>query len=495
MTTTAAAPVTTPAQTALILRILTVATFVVILNETIMNNAIPPLMAHFDVPATSAQWLTTSFMLTMAVVIPMTGWIMQRLATRATFALAMGLFAVGTTIAAVAPAFEVLVGARVVQAAGTAIMIPLLMTTLMNLVPVAERGRTMGNVSLVIAVAPAMGPAVSGILLRTGSWRMIFLAILPIALVALWLGLRQLPDVGEREESTLDLPSLVLSVLGFGGLVYGLSGLGGGQGEGGAPAPEPVVDPALAAGIAVLALIAFVWRQRSLARTGDPLMDLRTLSHRSFTGAFLTMALGFSALISTMILLPIHLQSGLGLSTLQTGLLLIPGGLAMGLLGPQIGKLYDRIGARPLVVPGAIGMTLSLALMALLVPSVGPWTILGLHVLLSLSLALLFTPLFTAGLGSLPQHLYAHGSALLGSSQQVFGAAGTATSIAVMSLVAGANPSVADRADGVQAGFALLAVVAAIAIPTSLIVRTPVEDAEAPVGDAPVEEAPVEVAH
>ncbi len=475
-TATGPRPVTTPAQTALVLRILTVATFVVILNETIMNNAIPPLMEHFDVPATSAQWLTTSFMLTMAVVIPMTGWLMQRLATRATFGLAMGLFVAGTTIAAVAPTFEVLVAARVIQASGTAIMIPLLMTTLMNLVPVADRGRTMGNVSLVIAVAPAMGPAVSGILLRTGSWRVIFLAVLPIALVALWLGLRQLPDIGEREDSTLDLPSVVLSVLGFGGLVYGLSGLGGGQDEGGVPAADPVIHPGLAAGVAAIALVGFVLRQRTLARTGDPLMDLRTLRHRSFTGAFLTMALGFAALISTMILLPIHLQSGLGLSTLKTGLLLIPGGLAMGLLGPKIGRLYDQHGARPLIVPGSIGMTLALVLMALLVPSVGPWTILVLHVMLSLSLALLFTPLFTAGLSALPSHLYAHGSALLGSSQQVFGAAGTATSIAVMSLVAGTDPSVADRASGVQAGFALLAVIAAIAIPTSLIVRTPVEE-------------------
>lgn len=481
MPTTAAPPhpVSTPAQTTLVLRVLTVATFVVILNETIMNNAIPRLMADFDVPATTAQWLTTSFMLTMAVVIPMTGWIMQRLAVRRTFALAMGLFTIGTTAAALAPTFEVLVAARVVQASGTAVMIPLLMTTLMNLVPVADRGRTMGNVSLVIAVAPAMGPAVSGVLLRLGSWRLIFLAVLPIAVVALWIGLRQLPEVGERVDSALDMLSVVLATIGFGGLVYGLSSLGGGghTTEGG-PAPEPVVDPSLAAGVAVLALAAFVWRQRTLVRTGDPLMDLRTLRHRSFAGAFVTMCLGFAALISSLILLPMHLQDGLGLSTLEAGMLLIPGGLAMGLLGPTIGRLYDRIGARPLVVPGSVGMTLALALLALLVPSVGPWTILALHVMLSLSLALLFTPLFTAGLGALPQHLYAHGSALLGSSQQVFGAAGTATSIAVMALVAGSDPSAAQLATGARAAFALLTVLAAITIVTGLLVTTPEESVE-----------------
>ena len=465
-------PVTTPAQTTLVLRVLTVATFVVILNETIMNNAIPPLMDHFGVPETSAQWLTTAFMLTMAVVIPMTGWIMQRLATRRTFAMAMGLFTLGTAIAAAAPTFEVLVAARVVQAAGTAVMIPLLMTTLMNLVPVADRGRTMGNVSLVIAVAPAMGPAVSGVLLQLGSWRLIFLAVLPIAAITLWLGLARLPEVGEREDSALDVPSVLLATIGFGGIVYGLSGLGGGHGEGGAPA-DPLVAPAPAAAVAAVALVLFVLRQRALTRTGDPLMDLRTLRHRSFTAAFVTMCLGFAALISSVILLPIHLQKGLGLTTLETGLLLIPGGLLMGLLGPRIGRAYDRVGARPLVVPGSIGLTLSLALFALLVPHVGPWVVLALHMLLSLSLSLLFTPLFTAGLGALPQHLYAHGSALLGSSQQVFGAAGTATSIAVMSLVAGADPSAAERASGVQAGFVLLTVLAAVTIGSCLLVETP----------------------
>ncbi len=472
---------TTPAETTLVLRVLTVATFVVILNETIMNNAIPRLMDHFSVPATSAQWLTTSFMLTMAVVIPMTGWIMQRLAVRGTFALAMGLFTLGTTIAAAAPSFGILVAARVVQASGTAVMVPLLMTTLMTLVPVADRGRTMGNLSLVIAVAPAMGPAVSGVLLRMGSWRLIFLAVLPIAAVALWLGLRRLPDVGEREDSHLDLLSVGLATVGFGGLVYGLSAIGGGGATDGAPAPDPAIDPLLAAGVATVALVGFVLRQRALVRSGDPLMDLRTLRVRSFAGAFVTMCVGFAGLISSLILLPIHLQDVLGMTTLEAGLLLIPGGLAMGLLGPTIGRLYDRYGARPLVVPGSIGFTLSLTLLALLVPTAGQWTILVLHVLLSLSLALLFTPLFTAGLGALPQDLYAHGSALLGSSQQVFGAAGTATAIAVMALVAGSDASTEQLAKGASAAFALLAALGAVTIFTCLTVSTPppeVEDLE-----------------
>ena len=221
MPTTAAAPhpVTTPAQTTLILRVLTVATFVVILNETIMNNAIPRLMDDFHVTETSAQWLTTAFMLTMAVVIPMTGWIMRRLATRRTFALAMGLFTVGTTIAAAAPTFEVLVAARVVQAGGTAVMMPLLMTTLMTVVPESDRGRVMGQVTLAMSCAPALGPAVSGMILHLGSWRLIFVFVLPIA-VTIIIALFYLQSIGTAKVGRLFGPIMlvyfvVLAVLGL----------------------------------------------------------------------------------------------------------------------------------------------------------------------------------------------------------------------------------------------------------------------------------------
>src|ERR1700710_1313077 len=175
-----------------VLRWLVLATFIVILNETIMINAIPRLMGEFAVSARSAQWLSTSFMLTMAVVIPVTGWFLQRVTTRTAFATAMTVFCAGTLLAALAPAFPVLLGARVVQASGTAVMMPLLMTTLMSVVPEHERGRVMGNVTLAMSVAPALGPAVSGVVLQWLSWRWMFGIVLPIALLVTVLGMRRL---------------------------------------------------------------------------------------------------------------------------------------------------------------------------------------------------------------------------------------------------------------------------------------------------------------
>src|SRR3954470_1436302 len=209
-----------------VLRWLVAATFVVILNETIMLNAIPRLMDDFQVDASAAQWLSTAFMLTMAVVIPITGWFLQRVTTRFAFGLAMATFCTGTLLAALSWTFPVLLVARVVQASGTAVMMPLLMTTLMAVVPTHDRGRVMGNVTLAMSVAPALGPAVSGVILQSLSWRWIFLAVLPIAAGIGIMGLRRMVNVGEPVAGTVDWSSVVIAAVGFGSFVYGLSEVG-----------------------------------------------------------------------------------------------------------------------------------------------------------------------------------------------------------------------------------------------------------------------------
>ncbi|MFN8075765.1 MAG: DHA2 family efflux MFS transporter permease subunit [Kineosporiaceae bacterium] len=409
-----------------VLRWLVLATFIVILNETIMVNAIPRLMVEFDVTARAAQWLSTAFMLTMATVIPVTGWFLQRVTTRQAFTLAMLTFCAGTLIAALAPFFWVLVAGRVVQAAGTAVMMPLLMTTIMTVVPPHERGRVMGNVSLAISVAPALGPAVSGGILALTSWRGLFLVVLPVALGITVVSLRSLTDVGEPTAGRVDVVSVVLAALGFGSLVYGLSGLG--ESSGGSVPPEV---PAVV-GVVVVAL--FVIRQLRLQRTGEPLLDLRVLRLRTYTVSITLMAVAFMAMLGAMILLPLYLQEVRGLTPLATGLAVAPGGILMGLLGPRVGKAFDRVGSRPLVVPGAVVLVVALGMLTLVGESTPVAYVIGAHVLLMISLAAIFTPVFTLGLGALPAHLYSHGSSLLGTTQQVAGAIGTAASISVLSV-------------------------------------------------------------
>ena len=409
-----------------VLRWLVLATFIVILNETVMINAIPRLMGEFDVTARAAQWLSTAFMLTMAVVIPVTGWFLQRVTMRQAFAIAMTVFCAGTLLAAMAPTFPVLLGARVVQAGGTAVMMPLLMTTLMTIVPEHDRGRVMGNVTLAMSVAPALGPAVSGVVLQYLSWRWMFGIVLPVAIVITVLGLRRLTDIGEARPGSVDWFSVAAAALGFGTLVYGLSQLGAG-------AAGNAVSPMLLIVVGLVVVGVFVWRQLSLQRTGTPLLDLRTLTIRTYTVSLLLMAVAFMAMLGSMILLPLYLQEVRHLSALQTGLLVAPGGVAMGLLGPSVGRIFDRFGGRVLVIPGSAGIVVALGMLTQVGLSTSVWLVLVAHVLLMVSLAAVFTPVFTLGLGALPPHLYSHGSSLLGSLQQVAAAFGTALVVTVMS--------------------------------------------------------------
>jgi DHA2 family lincomycin resistance protein-like MFS transporter len=442
----------------LVITALVTATFVVILNETIMNVALPRLMAELRIDAPTVQWLATAFMLTMSVVIPTTGFLLQRLARKTVFVLAMGLFSSGTLLAALAPGFGMLLLARIVQASGTAIMLPLLMTSVLTLIPVARRGQVMGTVSIVISVAPAIGPTISGLILQFLSWRFMFLTVLPIALAALFFGARKLGGSPETQRPHLDALSVILTVPAFGGVVYGLSQLGG-EGSG--------LGPALPLAVGLVCLALFTARQLMLQRSGAPLLDLRAFTHPMYTVATALLVVGMIALFGVIILLPIYLQQVRGLDTLSTGLLLLPGGLVMGLLAPTVGKWFDRVGPVPLTLTGTTLMTAVLFALAFLASDTPIWLVLVLHIALSLGLALLFTPAFTSGLNPLPPHLYSHGSAILSTLQQVAGAAGTALLVGIMASQArGAATSGAIEAQmaGFRAAFLVAACVAIASI-------------------------------
>ena len=305
-------------KTPLIIKLLVAATFVVILNETIMINAMPRLMVDFEVTARKAQWISSIFMLTMAAVIPVTGWFLQRLTTRAAYVIAMTTFASGTVICGAAPIFEILLAGRAVQAASTAVMMRLLMTTVMTVIPEHARGRVMGNMMLAISVAPAMGPAVSGLILNVGSWRLIFAFILPVAIAVAALSLRQLKNVGDTNTAPVSWFSVAVAALGFSTLVYGLSEVG--------VRSTGQLTMMIGGGAALVAMFT-IWQLR-LQRIGSPLLDLRAFTHRTFTVSLVPMSMAFMAFLGSMILLPLYLPQLRGLSARQTGLLVMPGGLA-----------------------------------------------------------------------------------------------------------------------------------------------------------------------
>jgi MFS transporter, DHA2 family, lincomycin resistance protein len=455
--------------------LLLAAVFVVFLNETVMSVAVPPIMKDLKITPSAGQWLTTAFALTTAIVVPVTGWLLQRLNTRPVFITAMTLFSVGSLIAAVSPTFGVLLAGRVVQATGTAIMMPLLMTTVLQLVPMSDRGRIMGRISIVMSVAPAIGPAVSGLVIDSlGSWRYLFWISFPLAVVMLVIGIAKVPNVSEPRKSHLDVLSIILSAFGFGGLVYGLSSFGS------AAEGVAVVPPWIPLVVGLVFLVLFVVRQIALQRTDRALLDLRTFRAPTFSVSIVLFVVMTIALFGAVIVLPLYVQNVLRQEAWTIGVVLLPGGLIMGLIGPFVGRIYDRFGTRPLLVPGAILVSAGLWGLTLLDQHTSVWFILLPHIVMSIGLGILFTCLFTVSTSALPPHLYSHGSATLTTLQQVAAAAGTAAFIALLAAgTAAAGGTNAETAQpdqvmvGVHWAFLVGAIVSLGAIVVAFFVHKP----------------------
>jgi len=453
-----------------VIGILLIAAFVVIFNETVMSVALPRLMTDLHISAGTGQWLTTAFMLTMAVLIPTTGFVLQRLTTRTVFILAMSLFSTGTLLAGVSNGFPMLLAARIVQASGTSVMIPLLMTTVLNLVPPNRRGSFMGTVSIVIAVAPAIGPTISGLILQYLSWRFMFFIVLPIALIALVIGAFGLVNVGEENHHRIDLLSVALTIPAFGLFVYGLNQFGqAGTGH------VPVVGiVSLVIGIVFLAV--FAARQQRLQRSDNPLLDLRVFGYQAFRKSLVITLLAMVALFGMILVLPLYLQEVRGLNTLTTGLLLLPGGVVMAILSPITGRLYDRYGPRGLMLTGTGLLAVMLVTMTFTTVQTPVWLLaIQYAIMIGAGMGLLMTPAMTNGLNPLPPHLYSHGSATLMTLQQVAGAAGTALLIALLALRAGALgrsgvPALQAQLGGFHLAFLAAAIAAAGAFVLSLFV-------------------------
>lgn len=442
-----------------VIAVLAISAFVMILNETVLSVALPPLMTEFGVGATTIQWLTTGFLLTMAVVIPTTGYLLSRFSIRTLFIVAILLFLLGTALAAIAPTFGVMLCARVIQAGGTAIVMPLLMTTTLTLVPPQHRGTVMGLNSIVISVGPAIGPTLSGIVIEALSWRWVFGLMVPVAIIALVVGLFLMPRLGGGKRVPLDIPSVALSLFGFGGVITAVSSA--------SELAHGSLVPPVALTVGVVSLVVFTHRQKSLQVRGkSPLLDLRPFKERNFTLSVTVLTVAFGVMLGTVVVLPIYAQSGLGLTVLATGLIMLPGGITQGLLSPVVGRLYDIVGPKPLVIPGVLVLCGAQWWLSTISPDTTSAQLVAMHVTFSVGMALVQTPMMTHAMSSLPLPMYGHGSAILNTLQQLAGAAGTAALVGALAL--GANLSgLADpeaQVAGAQLAFAVGGSITVVAV-------------------------------
>ncbi|WP_144559819.1 MDR family MFS transporter [Shouchella miscanthi] len=406
-----------------IIAVLLSGAFVAILSETILNVALNAIMADFGIQSSTAQWLVTGYMLVIGTLIPISAYFMQRFTTRQLFITAMTLFCTGTLVAGLSPFFTLLLLGRLTQAVGTAIMIPLLINIILAVIPIEKRGASMGMVGLVIMFAPAIGPTVSGVIVENLSWRWLFFIILPIALGSLLFGIKVLTNIAEVSIPKLDILSFLLSTLGFGGVVYGFSAAG----KGDASFADPAVFTFLIVGFVSLGI--FVFRQLKLE---SPLLDVRVFRYPMFTIGLLMVMMVMMTMFAMMLVMPIYMQGALAFTPIIAGLVMLPGGLLNGAMSPIMGRLFDKFGPRPLLIPGTIILATIVFTYRFTVPGVPVWIVIVQQAILMIAVAMIMMPAQTNGLNQIPEKLYPHGTAIMNTLMQVSGAIGAALFISVM---------------------------------------------------------------
>ncbi|SDP87349.1 MFS transporter, DHA2 family, lincomycin resistance protein [Litchfieldia salsa] len=398
--------------------------FFAILNETLLNVAFTDLIVEFNVSAPTIQWLATGFMLVVGILVPITALLTGWFTTRQMFIGAMILFTIGTIICGFAPNFSFLLLGRLIQAGGTGLLMPVMMNTILLIYPPHKRGGAMGTIGLVIMFAPAIGPTLSGIILEALNWRWLFFIVLPFAVFSIVFASIYLKNVSEVTKPKVDFISVILSTLGFGGIVFGFSSAG--EGSGGWTHPEVYISVI----VGIVSLILFVIRQ---LRLEEPMLDVRVFKYPMFALTAVLLIITMMTLFSTIILLPMLLRGGLAFTAFMTGIALLPGGLINGLISPITGKLFDKFGPRKLVIPGTIILVVIMYLFSNVTKETSIITFIVLHTLLSIGIAMIMMPTQTNGLNELTRNHYSHGTAILNTLQQVAAAIGVAFFISIMS--------------------------------------------------------------
>lgn len=401
---------------------LIIGAFVSILNETLLNIAFPNLMDYFGIGETTVQWLATAYMLVVGILVPITALLQQWFTTRQMFLGAMILFLLGTVICAISPIFGLLLVGRVIQALGTGLMLPVLMNTILIIFPPEKRGGAMGLIGLVMMSAPAIGPTISGLIVDSLGWRWLFYLVIPLAMISIIYAAIYLKNVSELTKPKVDVYSILLSSIGFGGIVYGFSSAGEGAWS------DPKVLWCLVVG--GISLILFVVRQLKMK---DPMLDLRAFRYPMFALVTVLMLVLMMAMFSTMIMLPLFLQNVMMLTALGAGLVMMPGSILNGIMAPISGLLFDKFGPRVLVIPGLIIMGASIWLFSGIQAEWSSGYVVFLHILMMIGISLVMMPAQTTGLNQLPRSLYAHGTAIMTTLQQVAGAIGVALFVSIMS--------------------------------------------------------------
>ena len=419
------------------------------LLSTALTTALPPIMEAFRITASVGQWLTSVYSLVMAIVVLASAWLIKRFPTKKLYTSALSLFCAGLLIDALAVSFPVLMAGRLLQACGNGILMSLSQVVLLTIYPPERRGSVMGMYGLAVGAAPVIAPTLAGLIVDCFGWRMIFTATFVISVIALILAGILVENVTENKVQKLDMLSLLLCGLGSVGILLGL----GNTGTYGVVS-VPVFLP-LCIGIA--ASIVFCFRQLRLEK---PFLEIRIFRNFEFRTAVIGSMLLYAVMISASTLMPILIQSVYGYAAAVSGLAMMPGALAMAVISPFTGKIYDRFGIRKLFIVGSLALFFSSMILSYLTEHTSLIYLASANLVRTVAIGCLMMPLVTWGMSRLnPEHT-ADGTSMLTALRTVAGSIGSAVFVSVMTLTSRASADLR----GMRITFLCLTALAAVEV-------------------------------
>lgn len=432
-------------QRSLIMITLMLGGFIALLDETILNVAFAQLETDLHVPISTIQWLATAYMLIIGILVPVVAFLLKTFPTKTMYLAAMLLYTLGTVFCGFSASFPALLVSRMVQASGAGMLMPIMINTIMEIYPPAKRGAALGMAIMVVVAAPAIGPTLSGLILQYLDWHWLFFLILPFALLAMIMGTINLKNVTVLTKPKIDIPSVVLSTVGFGGLIFGVCSI---ESRG---ILNAAVLISLVCGIG--GLILFSKRQFVIKQ---PMLELRVFGYPMFTVGSIMIFITFMMPFAVNIILPTYMQSVLGLAPFAAGLAVLPGCMISVFTAPLSGILYDKFGAKPLLAAGFSALTVAMFFLSHLSESTNLITMIILQACMSLGTSFIVTPTQTNSLNQLPKEYNAHGVAILTTVQQVAAAFGSSLFIGLMGVEQAKNLSGLSNPDLAQKRAAMI---------------------------------------
>lgn len=402
--------------------VLLTGTLLAVLNLTMLSPALPAIMSDLGVDATTAQWLTSVYALVEAVIIPLSAYLVGRFTTRQLFITALSVFTAGSLAAAVAPNFWVLLLGRIMQAACTGAVMPMVFTVILLVFPREKRGTAMGVIGLIIGFAPAVGPSLSGLLVDSVGWRALFAIVTALGVVVVVLAACLLRNYGNFARTSFDKLSVALSTVGLVCLLYGLSTF------------ASTTNMALTLGLIAVGIVLVAFYVRRQLKLPEPMLNVRILKTRPYATAACVVIIVQAALLGTEVITPLYIQGTLGFTATMSGLAMLPGAVIGAFTGLVSGRLFDRFGVRKVAVPGVLVAVLGASGLARLGIDANFITVVLTYTTLVIGLQFTMTPLNTWGVNSLDNRVIQHAQGLSNTMNQVAGSFGTAVLVSVSAL-------------------------------------------------------------